>query len=250
MSSLGLHRLPVEELKRLLRALHKGALPSPVTRSALIEKAFGNIEGNLDSVVGRDVESAKAMIAAVLAERGPSQSSPAELVYMGVASPGTRSRDLLEQVRELLTSATQSLELYGLVPGEPSRVLLRSVSSVCEGRGVAARLVFDQVQTAEARSSLRELVREAFRGLASGTGREANLAGLEVWTCPEHRLGMRLVIADGARLLMTSGELHANEDDRRIELGIRLNDTAYIAAWQDEWTRLVASSAVQRLDLA
>lgn len=67
--NLGIHRVSTDELKRLLRWLHRGILPSPITRSALIEKAFGNQEGNLRFVVGLDVASAKALIFAVLEER-------------------------------------------------------------------------------------------------------------------------------------------------------------------------------------
>jgi hypothetical protein len=67
---LGLHRVSTEELKRLLRALHRGALSSPVARWSLIEKGFGNIEGHLRHIVSRDTDSAKAVIFAVLEERG------------------------------------------------------------------------------------------------------------------------------------------------------------------------------------
>lgn len=67
--NLGIHRVSTEELKRLMRWLHRGILPSPITRSALIEKAFGNQEGNLRTVVGLDTAAAKALIVAVLEER-------------------------------------------------------------------------------------------------------------------------------------------------------------------------------------
>jgi hypothetical protein len=66
---LGLHRVSTDELKRLLRALHRGAISSPVTRWSLIEKGFGNIEGHLRHVVARDTDGAKAVILAVLEER-------------------------------------------------------------------------------------------------------------------------------------------------------------------------------------
>lgn len=67
--NLGIHRVNTDELKRLLRSLHRGILPSPITRWALIEKAFGNQEGNLRHIVGLDTASAKAVIFAVLEER-------------------------------------------------------------------------------------------------------------------------------------------------------------------------------------
>ncbi|MEY4515547.1 MAG: hypothetical protein RLZZ450_7669, partial [Pseudomonadota bacterium] len=65
----GLHRLANPELQRLLRALHRDVFTGTITRSSLIEKAFGHIEAHLDLVVGRDVASAKAVVIAALAER-------------------------------------------------------------------------------------------------------------------------------------------------------------------------------------
>ena len=65
----GIPRVSTDDLKRLLRALHRGALSSPVTRSSLIEKGFGAIEGSLDLVVGRDTDGARAVVVAVLQER-------------------------------------------------------------------------------------------------------------------------------------------------------------------------------------
>jgi hypothetical protein len=66
---VGIHRVSTDELKRLLRALHRDAIGSPVTRWSLIEKGFGNIEGHLAHVVGQTSAGAKALIAAVLMER-------------------------------------------------------------------------------------------------------------------------------------------------------------------------------------
>ena len=76
---LGIHRVPTDELKRLLRALHRGAISSPVSRWSLIEKGFGNMEGNLVHVVGQTTEGAKALIAAVMTERGAWERRVAQL---------------------------------------------------------------------------------------------------------------------------------------------------------------------------
>ncbi|MFT3923654.1 MAG: hypothetical protein QM778_14075 [Myxococcales bacterium] len=242
MTTSGLHRLPSDELKRLLRALHRGALPSPITRWALIEKGFGNIEGHLEGVVGRDLEAAKAMLAAVLAERASSGVSSVELVYSGIPTPGTRSRDLIEQVRQLLTSATQSVEVYGL-RDEDARGLVRTIAAVCDGRDVPGRLVFDVDDTEEARERVRDLVRRSFRRLEK----------IEVWTGAALRVGLRAVIVDKLRVLVTSGELQGSEDDHALSLGVLVQDPAYIAAWHKEWELLTRSdagpSALLRLDL-
>lgn len=65
----GLTRVPSDELKRLLKALHRNLLRTPITRSGLIEAAFGHLEAELDAMVGRDQGSAQALIVCVLAER-------------------------------------------------------------------------------------------------------------------------------------------------------------------------------------
>lgn len=66
---LGMHRVSTDDLKRLLRALHRGVLASPLTRASLVEKGFGDLEGHLSLIVGRDAGAAKAVIVAVLQER-------------------------------------------------------------------------------------------------------------------------------------------------------------------------------------
>jgi hypothetical protein len=68
-ANLGVHRISTADLKRLLRALHRGVFTAPIGRAALIEKAFGDIEGHLRFIVGLDLAGAKAVICAVLEER-------------------------------------------------------------------------------------------------------------------------------------------------------------------------------------
>ncbi len=243
MSSAGLHRLPSDELKRLLRALYRGAISSPVTRSSLIEKGFGNIELHLEHVVGRDQESAKAIIAAVLAERAAGGGARADLAYCGLPNPGTRSRDLRELVRELLTSATQSVELYGLCTSRSERGLLRTVAAVCDGRDTHGRLVFDTDGSEQARERVRALVCASFRRLEK----------IEVWSNPPAlRLALRAVVVDRVRALITGGELDGEEEDRALSLGVLLQDAAYISAWHKEWELLIRSGsplAPVRVDL-
>ena len=65
----GVTRVSDDELKRLLKALHRNLLRTPITRSGLIEAAFGHLEMELDAMVGRDRASAQALIVCVLAER-------------------------------------------------------------------------------------------------------------------------------------------------------------------------------------
>lgn len=240
-SEFGLHRVASSELTRLLRALHRGALPSPVTRSALIEKAFGHIEAHLDLVVGRDLAAAKALVVAVLSERaggGTTQKSATSLVYMGPPAPATRSRDTFEQVRELLASATKSVHLYGLSTGD-DRGVLRTVQALMSGREVRARLVFESDGSADALSRVRSLVRARMN--------DARL--LELFVCTGAALRARAVVVDSERVLVTAGELTGAEEDGYIALGVLARDVEIARAIEDEWTKLCAVGVVQQVSL-
>jgi hypothetical protein len=227
----GLHRVGSADLKRLLRALHHEVLSSPITRSSLIEKAFGDIEANLDPLVGRDTASAKALLVAVLAERSGERGQVAALSYCGVPSPGTRSRDLADQVRELIAGATQSVALYGLTVGEnPS--LLRTLGALMGGRDVKVRAVFDIVPDTPL-AHVRAYLEEAMSARAQ----------LEVFACP--RLHARIAVVDESKVLLTSGALTAVEEDGALDVGVVFRDHAYVQAWNAEWQRLVTLGFAQ-----
>lgn len=227
----GLHRVASSELKRLLRALHRDVLASPISRSSLIEKAFGDIEGHLDLLIGRDTASAKALVIAVLAERSGERGQVAALSYCGVPSPGTRSRDLADQVRELVASATVSVDLYGLTVGEDPG-LLRTVGALMGGRDVKVRAVFDILPDTPL-AHVRAYVEESLAARAS----------LEVFACP--RLHARLAVVDDAKVLLTSGALTAVEEGGALDVGVVFRDHAYVQAWNAEWERLLAAGTAR-----
>ena len=71
MQSDGLSRVSTGELQRLLRAVHRELLPSPLTRSGLIATGFGNIEEHLGLLQGLERSAVQRLLVAVLAERRP-----------------------------------------------------------------------------------------------------------------------------------------------------------------------------------
>jgi hypothetical protein len=228
----GLHRLPDHELKRLLRALHRDVFTGQITRSSLIEKAFGHIEAHLDLIVGRDVPGAKAVVIAALAERDGVRGQGAQLVYCGPAAAGTRSRDFLDQVRDLIASATKSIEVYGLCTTD-DRALLRTLGALMSGRDVKVRLVFDA-------KDLDEPVETVRRHVTHGFG---SYGALEVFASLRASFRARVVVVDEAKVWVSSGELTTHEEDGFIDIGVVFSDTAYQRALQEEWKRLVAVGA-------
>ncbi|MDB4974589.1 MAG: hypothetical protein JWN48_2930 [Myxococcaceae bacterium] len=231
----GLHRLATPELTRLLRALHRDVFTSPITRSALIEKAFGHIEADLDLVVGRDVASAKALIIAVINERDGIRGQLASLSYCGVPAPGTRSRDVIDQVRELVASATRSVHLYGLTLGD-DRGLLRTLAALMSGRDVKVRLVFDGAGESDPVARTRAFVAESLRHNHNEL--------LEAFVCTRARLRGRVLVVDDTKVLVGSGDLTASEEDACIDFGAVFSDGGYIRMLAEEWSRMLANEIV------
>jgi hypothetical protein len=71
MRSNDLTRVRTEELERLLRAVHRRTLESPITRANLIACAFGHVEEHLSVLIGLDLTAAQRVLVAVIGERRP-----------------------------------------------------------------------------------------------------------------------------------------------------------------------------------
>lgn len=232
----GLHRLANQELQRLLRALHRDVFTGTITRSSLIEKAFGHIEAHLDLVVGRDVPAAKAVVIAALAERDGARGQGAQLVYCGPPAPGTRSRDFLDQVRDLIASATKSIDVYGLRTTD-DRELLRTIGALMSGRDVKVRLVVDAKDLDDPVANVRRHVAQGFGAYGS----------LEVFASLRAAFRARVVVVDDNKVWVSSGELTTHEDDGFIDIGVVFSDSAYNRALAEEFTRLVTVGACVRV---
>jgi hypothetical protein len=227
-SNLGLTRVSSEELIRLLKALHRGTLHEPISRSALIAGAFGNSEGGLGPIVGRDVASAIAMISAVLAERGQVQARSLSLVHQGPVVAGTCSRSVLDQVLDLVASALVSVDVCGLTLSDDRRIG-RSLAALVAARGLRVRILFACENNARAQADIATFLAE--RGL--------NQPSVEAWWCPRARLRSRVVLVDDVNALLTSAELTSTEDDATIDSGVLVADAGLVNAIRAEWERLM-----------
>jgi hypothetical protein len=234
-SGSGLTLVSTDELLRLLKALHRGAFVAPVTRAQLIAQAFGNVELGLSPIVGRDLPSAIAIVTCVLSERTQGAKSAATLLHQGPAVPGTRSRDLVAQVLDLIASATAELDVLGLGLGE-DRGLCRSLRTLVSSRGIRLRLALDlpASEHAHARSFLA----------AHDLGLDTVAAYLPV----RQRLRSRVVLVDTHSALITSGELTSREDDETFDSGALIRDSAFVLSTRAEWTRLIEAGALVRVE--
>lgn len=71
IGSNGLKHVSSEDLKALLRALHRGELKTPIARTTLTEVGFFHLGDEVDVLRGLDDAGVRAVLVSVLAERQP-----------------------------------------------------------------------------------------------------------------------------------------------------------------------------------
>jgi len=228
----GIHRVSTPILTRLVRALHRGVVSSPVTRANLIEKAFGDFERDLDALVGLEARAAQALIASVLRERGAKGGGSAALTYMGPPLPGTRSRDVRELAREQVATATRAITVFGLRADASDGALLSTLAAAAQGRALAVKVALVAAEHGEALGTLRTRL---------------GPLGVELYRLTTRQVRGYALLVDGARLLVSSAPLEATEDDGCIDFGALLDDPEAVRAFDDEWTRLLRAGELVRV---
>ena len=75
LGSGGLKSVPTPQLQLLLKALHKGDLPCPITRVGLATVGLLHLGDELGILRGLDEAAVRAVLISVLAERRPGGAS-------------------------------------------------------------------------------------------------------------------------------------------------------------------------------
>jgi hypothetical protein len=91
------------DLVRVVRAIHKGFMPSPITRAHLIASGFGHAEAELEALVGLDPRAALVVVSAVLAERGATKQGNTAMFRLGdTVLPDAAASCILSAEREFV----------------------------------------------------------------------------------------------------------------------------------------------------
>lgn len=69
MPRVGLSRVSLRELRRMLTAVHRDVLVFPLRRSGLIASGFGDVEEHLGLLLGLEKIAVQRVLVAVIAER-------------------------------------------------------------------------------------------------------------------------------------------------------------------------------------
>lgn len=246
MQLAGLSQVSDNELRRLLRAIHRDELPFPITRAGLIGGKFGNLEAELDPIIGRDKESARAMVTAVLAERARTGSArraaATQLIWKGPQVPGTGAREPFEVVQELIATAEREILIAGFGT-EGGRALWRTLHAAMVGRGLDATVALataarlrDATAFVEDSWPYRD-VRPGFYAAPADPG-----AGQ-----PALRIAGPCVIVDEQRAAVWTGGFDPEAEPDRVQAGILVDDPTFAAMLARQWKLLIADKVLRPL---
>ncbi|HEX4355388.1 MAG TPA: hypothetical protein VHZ95_20820 [Polyangiales bacterium] len=228
----GLHHVPDGELVRLLRIVFRDQLTFPITRAGLLLAKVGELEGQLDALVGQNKSAAIAILSAVLHERRHRQGARnASLIWSGPAPSGGDAKSAEHVFAEFIATAERSLLFTGADLRRDARAL-RSIHAAMRGRALAVTIVLGEDARASDASAL-------FHG--SG-------AKPQLYTPDPSRVQMPLpmcLIADDTRALIVSGAAPEPEaDERSVTAGIVLDDAAAARALASQWRSLIDDAAL------
>lgn len=142
-ANLGIHRVSRDDLRRLMRTIYQGHLESPISRRGLMLAKFGDIEGNLDCLIGLDAKAALALLGAVLLERGQHQAHSGgggELLWAGPGAECHGLREPSDLVAERIAQAERRIVWSGLPTTSRSR-LLQTLYAAQRGRSLEVDLI-------------------------------------------------------------------------------------------------------------
>lgn len=228
----GLHQVSETDLVRLLQAVARDQLPSPITRASLLLAQFAGIEMHLDALVGLPKQTSIAILSAVLRERRERREAAAHTVsavWDGPAATGVRgARDLM---LEWVATVERSLWFTG-ADLDRDRGLLRSLEAAQQGRSLELHVV------------LRALPLPAS---ADPLFRDSPLRSRIYYPDPERvhgELPMCLLVDDQRGLLLAGSAPDPEAHDNQVTVGIAIEHSEAVLALQAQWTALVDIGAL------
>jgi hypothetical protein len=237
----GLHQVPEADLLRLLRALARDQLPSPITRAGLLLTQFAGIEAHLDKLVGQNKQAAITLLSAVLRERRARSGSTVTVIWDGPAPSTFGARGARDAVLELVATAQTSLLLTG-ADLERDHSVLRAVSAAMQGRSLQVSIVLRSIAACEWANQAR--VADELCGNSPLRTRLYAPDPLQI------RGSIPLcVLADAQRGLLLAGVAPQLEtDERDLTAGLQIDHVEAVRALAAPWQALIDSGALVPLD--
>jgi hypothetical protein len=238
----GLHRLDEAQLTRLARALARADFPEPITRSGLMLAKLGDLELNLEALIGRSKALALAILSVLLRERAERPQVHARLTWSGPDTSASGTRAPYESLQELIARAERSLFCTGLSLARDAR-LLSSLHAAQRGQGLDVTIVVSESAAVSGRQAL----------LASATALFLERLPWPRLLVPDPaRLSANLpvcTIVDERRVLLLSGAAAAIEPpEHDVCAGVLVDGASLASALRAQFDGLLESGALWLLE--
>ncbi len=230
MSSLVEVSLP--DLERLAHALDRLDGASKLTREALARCHLDALAPPLGALVGREVETVRAVLGAVIAERRRPPSTRVSLVWTGPETRASAARDTAVVVRELFEGATRHVLIAGYA-FEKGEAILAPLHAAMRDRGVAVEMFVHLDEAEEAPVDPEWYLRAqaaAWRTRYWPFGAptptlyvDPRAAVPKSWAS----LHAKCIVVDGARALVGSANFTDRGHARNIEAGVLVDDARF-----------------------
>jgi phosphatidylserine/phosphatidylglycerophosphate/cardiolipin synthase-like enzyme len=238
-----LARAPTSELRRLLRAIERSAVSTPLREAEL--RAEGLPAAELIAVLG-DLERAplERVIGAFIADREQRPPPHLDLVWTGPETRVATSRDTAVLVRELLADARESVLIAGFAFDHGEEVFA-PLHEAMRTRGVKTEIYLDIRDAAPAGADAGDHARgylTAFLGKNWSFGPPFPTLYYDPRSA-EYRatasLHAKCLVVDLAKTLITSANFTDRGQTRNIELGVLIEDRDFAARVVAQWRSLV-----------
>ena len=264
--SAGLHRVSDAELLRLLKAINRDQLPSPISRKGLLLAQFAGIESELDVLVGQPKRAALTLLSTVLRDRRERRDRPNAAVHVlwdGPAPSGAGTCSAQQSLAELVATAEHSVVLTG-ADVERDAAVLRSLHAAQQGRGLDVLVILHaherlappppQAAQVDSRAALRAAPTDPRAALRAALGAVLGTSALRACIYlpdPQRICGPMpySLLADRQRAVLVAGAAPSLEaDERHLSAGVLLEQSEAVLALETQWRMLVHSAALLPLD--
>jgi hypothetical protein len=238
----GLHCVSLPDLEQLCREVERGAVPMPMTASALAAVHLSHVAPDVEGLQTLDRVTVAAVLRAVVADREHQRHPRLELVWTGPETPGSTTRDTAIVVRELFASARRSVLVAGFA-FDCGATIFEPVHAAMRDRAVEASFFLDIGRAPPGVAADDHVSRMVKQFLAENWpfGEPFPQVFYDPRTIAPSSVASihaKCVVVDDERALVTSANFTDRGQTRNIEVGVLIEDAGFARELGGQWRRL------------
>lgn len=231
---LDLTDVPTPTLQRALELLSAGRLSAPLSIFELSANGLGALSGQAAALTGFSAEAVRALLTAVLAERGRGGLAEPELVWTGPETKVSGARDTAIVLRELFSGARKSVLVAGF-RFDHGKTLLKPLHAGMREHRLSCSIFADREEA------------QAFIGREWPFGPPFPEVFFDARGEQYSSVHAKCVVVDGSQVFVTSANFTDRGQRRNVEVGVLLENPHLAQRLQQQFLSLVRSGSFMQL---